>query len=87
MMTATAYGSAGMDGIDLFGFPDIETAQRFGEIMGGALRLVSRFIDLELLDRVTVAFDYDGTLEKLDRGDPSLGPLNRTGTEELVGVS
>jgi hypothetical protein len=69
------------------GFPDVETAEKAGHQVCGVLHFVSRFIDLERLDGVTIAFDYDDALAQLDRGRDDLRPLSRTNTELLSGVA
>jgi hypothetical protein len=69
------------------GFPDVETAEKAGHQVCCVLHYVSRFIDLERLDGVTIAFDYDDTLAQLDRGRSDLRPLSRTQTDQLSGVA
>jgi hypothetical protein len=52
----------------LLGFQSKEDAEKLGEIVGSFLRLFGTFLNLERLDAVTVAYDYDTALKEVDRG-------------------
>jgi hypothetical protein len=73
--------------VSLRGFQDKATAERFGHIIADVVHSISRYINLERLDGITVAFDYDEALAQLDRGYNPSKPLTRTGTDKLVGVA
>ncbi len=73
--------------VSLRGFADSNTAERFGRLIGGFVRSISCYIDVERLEGITVAFDYDGALAELDRGYQESKPLTRTATDKLVGVA
>jgi hypothetical protein len=73
--------------LSLQGFADKPSAERFGDLVAETVRSISRYINLERLDGITVAFDYDRALAGLDRGYKPSQPLTRTGTEQLVGVA
>ena len=73
--------------VSLYGFADKLSAERFGDLIAKMVRYISRHINLERLDGITVAFDYDQALARLDRGYKPAKPLTRTGTEQLVGVA
>lgn len=73
--------------VSLRGFTDADEAEQFGNTMGMAVREISRFIDLERLDGVTVAYDYDDALSQLDRGYEATKPLTRTAGDQLLGVA
>lgn len=64
--------------VSLQGFASPEDAERFGNVMAGIVKHISRYIDLERLDGITVAFDYDDALAKLDRGVKPSRQLRRT---------
>lgn len=55
------------------GFADIPTAQRIADILEVVVRELSRDLPLDQLDGVTFATGYGSALEKLDRGDSTLG--------------
>ena len=74
-------------GVSLRGFADAASAERFANVIVSAMRLISCCVNLERLDGVTVAFDYDEALAQLDRGYRASRPLTRTGTDQLVGVA
>ena len=70
----------------LRGFHDEKGARQVGEVVGSYIYEISRLIDAERLDGVTVAFDYDEALASLDRGIEGLHPLTRT-KEHATGVA
>jgi hypothetical protein len=74
-------------GVSLRGFADVASAERFGNVIAETVRYISRTVNLERLDGITVAFDYDEALAQLDRGYPASKPLTRTGTDQIVGVA
>ncbi|WP_137391928.1 hypothetical protein [Rhodoligotrophos defluvii] len=49
-------------------FADTETAEQFTHVIAYTVRSISRYIDLDRLDGITVAYDYDDALAQLDRG-------------------
>lgn len=71
----------------LHGFADPEEGTRFGQALGEAMRLISRVINLERLDGITVSFDYEDALASLDRGFNSTQPLKGTSSDLLLGVA
>jgi hypothetical protein len=68
------------------GLPTEEDAQRLGQRMFGAIRLIGEVINLERLDGVTVGVDYSEALASLDRGKEGLRALQAT-DEEVIGVA
>lgn len=73
-------------GVSLNGFESEEAAKSFGYLLIGGINALSRYLDLEKLDGVTVAADYCAALANLDRGDKSL--RHPTPTEHYgVGVA
>src|SRR3989442_3150063 len=52
----------------LLGFQSKEDAEEVAGIVGSFLRLFGTFLNLERLDAVTVAYDYDTALKEVDRG-------------------
>jgi hypothetical protein len=73
--------------VSLRGFADAAFAEPFANTIAAAVRTISCYINLERLDGITVAFDYDEALAQLDRGYQASKPLTRTGTDQLVGVA
>lgn len=73
--------------VNLTGFADVAEAQDFGHLIARTTRAISRFIDLERLDGITVAYDYDAALAELDRGYEVTRPLTRTTGDQLAGVA
>lgn len=69
--------------VNLRGFADAESAERFGNVIAEAVRAISSVTNLEGLDGITVAYDYDEALAQLDRGFQPSRPLTRTSTEEI----
>lgn len=72
--------------IELVGFVDENAGRSVGNAVGTWLNFISRFIDAERLEGVTIAWDYDAALTALDRGIEGLAPLTRS-TERAVGVA
>ncbi len=73
-------------GVTLHGFADEEEAKRFGYAVLAAMRSISGLVDLERLDGVTIAFDYDEALASVDRGKEGLRPLSRS-DGEVIGIA
>jgi hypothetical protein len=68
------------------GFDDAETATNVATLVGKIIRELGRHIDLQALDGVTVAFDYDQALLDLDRGYESSHQLRATNSH-VFGVA
>lgn len=73
--------------VSLRGFADETTARQFGDVIASVTRLIGCRINLERLDGITVAFDYNDALAQLDRGYQATRPLMPTNNEELLGVA
>lgn len=69
------------------GFQDDAEATAMANAIASYIRSISRYINLERLDGVTVAHDYDDALLGLDRGVEGLRPLTRSNDDQLVGVA
>jgi hypothetical protein len=63
-----------------------EPARLLGEKVHGYICGLSRFIDIERLDGVTVALDYPAALAQLDRGFQTSQRLSATDSEIAVGT-
>jgi hypothetical protein len=68
-------------------FASEEAARQFGNHVAELIGALSRFMDLERLDGITIADDYDGALARLDRGFKANRPLSRSNDERIVGVA
>jgi hypothetical protein len=68
------------------GFSTEEDAHKLAHSIASALHYISRYIDLEQLDGLTVAYDYADALKELDRGVENLRPLTPS-EGEVVGVA
>ena len=73
--------------VTLKGFQEESRAKSFGNTIAAMVRCISEWINLERLDGITVAFDYDAALAELDRGFPASRRLIRTNNDRLVGVA
>ncbi|MGV9008068.1 hypothetical protein [Brevundimonas sp.] len=73
--------------ISVQGFSNTEAAKQLGETVGELIRTLGSFIDLAILDGVTIGIDYDAALASVDQGVEGLSALDRTNTEELQGVA
>lgn len=73
--------------VSVRGFSDDASARQFGELLGDVVSLISRRIDLERLDGITVAFDYDEALASLDRGFNATRPLTKSHSDKILGVA
>lgn len=73
--------------INLQGFSEESDARKFGNLLAAKIQAISRFIDLERIDGVTVAFDYDQALINLDRGFSPSRPLTRSSNTHTLGVA
>ncbi len=74
-------------GIDLSGFASEEIARTVGNAIAGLLHVFGKVLNLELLHRVIVAYDYDGTLRNLDRGMITQEVLTPTRDELAEGIA
>lgn len=70
-------------GFSVQGFNDEDVATRLAYAIADVVRVVGSFINLDRLDGVTIACDYDRALAQLDRGIDGLRPLIRSNTEEM----
>lgn len=59
----------------------------FAYDLAAYIRYISKYINLERLDGVTVAFEYKEALNTLDRGFQPSEPLIATSSQEIVGVA
>jgi hypothetical protein len=73
--------------ITLTSFLDEQDARSCGDVFRGYLDVFGRLMDLSLLDRVYVSFDYEGTLASLDIGTGSDTILKPTNDEIATGVA
>lgn len=64
-----------------------EDASRIANKLAQYIALISTSINLERLDGVTVAYDYDCALAELDRGVQGLRTLARSNDDQLIGVA
>lgn len=67
-------------------FAKEEDARQLACRISPVLHYISRYIDLEMLDGITVAYDYPEALKELDRGLDNLRPLTPS-DDEIVGVA
>jgi hypothetical protein len=67
-------------------FAKEEDARQLAYRIAPALHYISRYIDLQLLDGITVAYDYADALNELDRCVENLRPLTPS-DGEVVGVA
>jgi len=72
--------------VSLRNFDSHERAENFGHVIANCVRTISRYIDVERLDGITVAFDYDAALAELDRGFEPRHPLRRTADDMNLGI-
>lgn len=73
--------------VRLHDFGDDVLAQEYGAILQKVVGALSRDIPLHGLDGVTIAADYGDALEKLDRGDPDLPPVESGALDYGIGVA
>jgi len=73
--------------ISLKDFASSEHAEKFGHIIANTVCTISRILDLERLDGITVAFNYEDALLQLDRGCQISRPLSRTSDGHNVGIA
>ncbi len=62
-------------------------AEELAHAVAKTVRQISRVRDLERLDGITIADDYDQALRGLDRGFTATRPLRRTDDDRIVGVA
>jgi len=68
-------------------FESEEQAQKLASNVYATIQILGSYIDLERLDGVTVADDYDGALQRLDRGYTPSRSLTRSNSERITGVA
>jgi len=73
--------------VNLRGFADDASTRKFAEFLGGIVSWISRWINVERLDGITVAYDYNEALASLDRGFQTSIPLIATSDNEIIGVA
>lgn len=73
--------------VSLQGFQDEAQARKFGHLLANTITEISRYINLERLDGVTVAHDYEAAIRTLDRGFQASRPLARTAEDLMLGVA
>lgn len=64
-----------------------EFTTKFGEVIKSVIVTCGRYIDLSLLDGVTVGFDYEVALQSVDLGYESSVAKGYTNTDGLIGVA
>jgi hypothetical protein len=69
------------------GFPDEESANALARCVGQCVGSLSRCFDLDRVDGITIAYDYDDALKELDRGFDATRPLAATKDHGLIGVA
>jgi hypothetical protein len=74
-------------GTTMRGFGSEQEAHEIGSIVLGFLSEFGRFLDLERLDTVTIAFDYDVALAEVERGFGTQRTLAKTKDEFAVGIA
>jgi hypothetical protein len=73
--------------ISLRSFEKEDQARELGNTVGIFLRLFGTFLDLERLDAITIAFDYEDALAEVDLGVPSSAALTPTRDEFATGIA
>ena len=75
--------------IELMGAPDNEEelATKIGEAVAYITRHCGRYMDLSLLERITVGWNYDEALQAVDLGYESSTAKTYTDTENLRGIA
>lgn len=73
--------------ITLTNFSDEQDAHKCADVLRGYLQAFGRLMNLSLLDRVYVTFDYEGTLASLDRGFPTGNVLTPTNDDVATGIA
>lgn len=74
--------------ITMMGFAeDDDFINQFGETFKEVILACGRYMDLSLLDGVTIGFDYDAALQAVDLGYESSIAKGYTNTENLIGVA
>ena len=73
--------------VSIKNFQSDEHAERFAHVIANTVYTISRLIDLERLDGITVAYNYDDALVQLDRGYQPSRPPSRTSDGHNVGVA
>lgn len=75
--------------IKLMGEPENEEelATKIGEAVASITRLCGRYMDLSLLEGITVGWNYDEALQAVDLGYESSTAKTYTDTENLIGIA
>lgn len=73
--------------ITLTNFLEEQDAHRCADVVRGYLQVFGRLMDLSLLDRVYITFDYEGTLASLDSGTGGGRVFSPTNDEIATGVA
>lgn len=73
--------------VNALNFSDAATAERFAYYIAGIVDLISSYIDVSRLDGITVSYNYDDALARLDRGYEAKQPLTKTSDGHAVGVA
>lgn len=74
--------------IQLMGVPDDqEYVNRLAAAVEGITLSCGRYMDLSLLDGITVGWDYDAALQAVDLGYESSVAKTYTNTEDMIGVA
>lgn len=68
-------------------FDSEEQAKTLANNVLATIRILGSYIDLERLDGVTVADDYDAALQNLDRGFKASRPLTRSNSDRITGIA
>lgn len=72
--------------ISFIGCADEPTAQKIGDVVSAVVIGLAKIIPLNRIDGITFAEDYPAALRDLDRGVPTLAPLETTSEEGVVGI-
>jgi hypothetical protein len=73
--------------ISLVGFAEESDAQNLANILRGFLIFFGKLMDLSNLSRVWVSYDYENTLQSLNRGDEIQTKLTPTQDDVAVGIA
>lgn len=73
--------------ISVKGFTNHDVAVALGKVVGEFVKTLGSFMDLSMLEGVTIGVDYDAALASIDQGVDGLRPIERTNTEEMQGVA
>lgn len=73
--------------ITLQGFAREDDAKRIGNLVGEVVLLISRYINLERLETITIAYDYEKALLEMDCGYETKSQLSPTKDSSGIGVA